>query len=388
MVDMLVRGTLMGQAGAWDIHIAKGRIVSIRRAGRGRADWGSRHSIIAPPLFDIQVNGWGGIDLQSPTLSVEDVCRLSRGMAAHGVGYWIPTLITGPLGLMERTCRIIAQARRDPVIRRAIPGIHIEGPFISPHDGPRGAHAKDYVRKPSLRAFARLQQAAGGAICYITLAPEWNGAPAFIREATAQGVTVAIGHHDASAEQISGAIEAGARLCTHLGNGIASMIHRHFNPIWPQLADDRLAASLLADLDHLPEPVLKSFVRVKGPERTILASDCVHLAGLKPGRYALGGMAVELLPTGRICLSGTDLLAGSSCMLLQGVINAARTTDLTLEQAIACATTVPARILRIPLRFKPPRPGAKAEFIVFDIKKDPARWQAVLRGVFLDGNPV
>ncbi|MCX5759308.1 MAG: N-acetylglucosamine-6-phosphate deacetylase, partial [Candidatus Hydrogenedentes bacterium] len=310
------------------------------------------------------------------TLIVDDVRQLTHCMAVHGVGYWIPTLITGPIEVMERTCRVIVEARRSPAVRRAIPCIHVEGPFISPQDGARGAHAKDFVRKPNLHEFERLQEAAKGAIRYITLAPEWDGAP---------GVVVALGHHNASEEHIAAAVEAGARLCTHLGNGLASMIHRHFNPLWPQLAEDRLAAGFIADLEHLPAPVLKSFVRVKGPERTILTSDCVHIAGLKPGRYSLGGMAVELLPTGRIRLSGTDLLAGSSLMLLQGVVNAARATDLTLEQAVGCATSVPAKVLRVPLHFKRPRAGEKAEFIVFDIEKDADRWRAILHGVFIDG---
>ncbi len=384
-VDMLVRGKMVGNAETRDIRIKDGRVTSIRSIGSKRADLGSRHSFIAPVLFDIQVNGWGGIDLQSPTLMVDDVWRLTHCMAMHGVGYWIPTLITGPLEVMERTCRVIVEARRSPAVRRAIPGIHVEGPFISPQDGARGAHAKDFVRKPNLHEFDRLQEAAEGAIRYITVAPEWDGAPDFIRAVVAQGVVVALGHHNASEEHIAAAVEAGARLCTHLGNGLASMIHRHFNPLWPQLAEDRLAAGFIADLEHLPAPVLKSFVRVKGPERTILTSDCVHIAGLKPGRYSLGGMAVELLPTGRICLSGTDLLAGSSLMLLQGVVNAARVTDLTLEQAVACATSVPAKVLGVRLHFKHPRAGEKAEFIVFDIKKDATNWHAILRGVFIDG---
>lgn len=384
-MDMLVRGRIVGSSEVRDIRIRDGRVTSIRNPGAGRAEVGTRQSIISPVLFDTQVNGWGGIDLQSPTLTAKDMWRLTQCMAAHGVGYWIPTVITGPLETMEHACRVIVEARRDRANRRAIPGIHIEGPFISPQDGPRGAHAKDFVRKPSLHDFERLQAAAEGMIRYVTLAPEWDGAPAFIRAVTAQGVVVALGHHNASETEIAAAVDAGARLCTHLGNGLASMVHRHFNPLWPQLAEDRLAAGFIADLEHLPAPVLKSFVRVKGPERSILTSDCVHIAGLKPGRYWLGGMAVELLPTGRICLSGTDLLGGSSLMLLQGVVNAVRAAGLTLEQAIACATRIPAKVLRVPLRFQAPSVGGKAEFIVFDIEKRPEGWQADLRAVFLNG---
>lgn len=366
MIRRLVRGIILGDTRPSDIVLEKGRVVSVQPAGRAPATAGSRTARIVPPLFDIQVNGFGGIDLQAPRLTPVDVARLNALLAQTGVGYWVPTIVTGPQDAIEFACRVLAEALNDPALRRAIPGIHIEGPYISPEDGPRGAHRKQHVRPPSLREFDRWMKASGGCVRYITLSPEWKNAPAFIRGVVSRGVTVSLGHHNATPAQLAAAVDAGARLSTHLGNGMASQVHRHHNPLWPQLADDRLTASLIADMEHLPAEVLKSFVRVKGPGRVVLTSDVVHLGGMKPGHYDFAGKAVELKPSGRICLSGTDLLAGSSLMLLQGVVNAARYTDLTFEQAVASATAIPARLLKAPLRFPLPRPGAPARFVVFE----------------------
>jgi N-acetylglucosamine-6-phosphate deacetylase len=384
MDTLRIRGCLAGQAHATDVLVSAGRVVGVEPAGRGRPSVGSRQSIIAPVLFDIQVNGVRGIDLQSGSLTADDVGAITDELAQCGVSRWVPTVITGSLDTMAHACETIASAMDDPAVGSAVPGIHIEGPYISPMDGPRGAHAKAFVRNPDVKEFNRLYRAARGRILYVTLAPELPGAAKFIRSLASCGIVVALGHHNGSAADIAAAVDAGARLCTHLGNGLASMIHRHVNPLWAQLSDDRLAAGLIADLEHLPAPALKTFVRAKRPGNVILTSDCVHIAGLPAGRYSLGTQAVELLPSGRICLSGTDLLAGSSLMLLQGVVNAYQVTDMTLPEALAAATTNPARLFGVKLSGLP-KPGSKADFILFDIDKAGPRWKAVIRDVFVRG---
>jgi len=385
-MEIKLRGRLLGCKEPSDVLIRNGVVVSIKPSDRSRADIGTQRSIIGTTLLDIQVNGAYGIDLQSPSLKAEDVLRITEALASWGVSCWIPTLITGPMDAMEHGCRVITEAMQEPEIAGAVPGIHIEGPYISPHDGPRGAHPREHVRNPDLREFDRLYKAARGKIVYITMAPELDGAPRFIKGVTARGVRVALGHHNGNAEQIATAVDAGACLSTHLGNGLASTIHRHLNPLWPQLADDRLTAALIADLQHLPAATLKTFVRAKRPENTILTSDCVHIAGLAPGKHKLGSLDMELLPSGRICLSGTDLLAGSSLMLLQGVVNAYEVTDLSLEQAFASASTIPAQRLGIKRRFPLPKAGAKADLVLFDIERD-ARGsaKAIVRSVFTSG---
>ena len=384
---MIIRGRLLGQETVSDLIVERGVLTTIRPAGKACADLGAKTAHIIPPLLDIQVNGLAGIDLQAATVPPESVAAATHALARQGVAYWVPTLITGSHESMLGACHAIAAARNlDSRVRAAIPCVHLEGPYLSPEDGPRGAHARDHVRKPSLREFDQFQKAAEGTIGYVTLAPEWPHADTFIKGLVARGVTVSLGHHNATPDQIARAVDAGASLCTHLGNGMVSMMHRHHNPLWPQLANDALAASFIADLEHLPPPVLKSLLRIKRPENTILVSDCVHLAGLKPGHYHLGSQPVELLPSGRICLSGTDLLGGSSLMLLQGVINTVRHTDFTLPQAVASATTVPARVLgltRLVKAFAPPGIGKKAHFVVFDAAKDTGRVH--IHGVFIHG---
>lgn len=380
-----VRGILVGRGAAVDVTLRDGMVVAVGPAGRGNPDVGSKITVIAPTLFDIQVNGYAGIDLQAATVAPEDLAHINDRLAAWGVSHWVPTIITGAQGHMERSCRVIAEAMQEAHIRRAVPGIHLEGPYISPEEGPRGAHPKAHVRKPSLREFDRFMTAADGKILYITLAPEVEGAIPFIKRMVAQGVVVSLGHHQATARQIARAVDAGARLCTHLGNALAPRIQRHFNPLWPQLADDRLTATLIADLEHLPEPALKTFVRAKRPEKVILTSDVVHIAGLRPGAYKLCGQRVELNRSGRISLSGTELLGGSSLMLLQGVINTARVTDMTLEQAFASAGAIPAELLGVSHRFRPPSAGDRANFIAFDIDRSTRRWKPILRAVFIHG---
>ena len=377
---VLVQGCLPGESNPIDITIHKGHVDSVVPAVSRKPDFGSRTSVIGPTLFDIQVNGAFGVDIQGRAVTPGDVARLTQLLAAQGVSRWIPTLITAPREYLIHGCTVIAEAMRDPAIARAIPGIHLEGPYISPVDGPRGAHPREHVRHPDLREFDALMQAVDGYIAYITVAPEVKGAIEFICHITARGIRAALGHHNASAELIGQAVDAGASLCTHLGNGIGAQINRHINPIWPQLADDRLTACLIADLDHLPPHALKSFIRAKGPRNVILTSDAVHIAGQAPGHYELMGSPVELLPSGRICLSGTELLAGSSLMLLRGVVNAANTGGMSLKQAFACASDIPARRFGLPRRPFPPRTGQKADFLVFEHSP-----QARPLAVFIDG---
>jgi N-acetylglucosamine-6-phosphate deacetylase len=375
----------VGETSPVDVVVQDGTVLSIGPAGTGPVDIGSPDTHIGAPLFDIQVNGAFGINLQGRDARAEDIRALCDQLAAVGISHWIPTLITGSFEDTLHGCQIVTEARRDPTVRRAVPGVHLEGPYISPKDGPRGAHPRAHVRRPDIAEFDRWLEAAEGQIAYTTVAPEVPGAFDFIRQVTARGVVVSLGHHAASADDVADAVEAGACLCTHLGNGLASSIHRHENPLWPQLAEDRLTASLIADLEHLPAPMLKTLVRAKGAERVILTSDCVHIAGLPPGRYSLTGSDVELTDTGRIRVIGTDMLGGSALMLLQGVINATRVADLTLAQAYASATTIPETLFALNNRCAPLRPGAPADLLAFTIDQTTPRWTAQIQAVYIEG---
>jgi N-acetylglucosamine-6-phosphate deacetylase len=267
-----------------------------------------------PSLLDLQVNGFAGVDFNDPATTSEQVSRALEAMRRTGVTGCLPTLITDSLERFSACARTLV---RHP--DAAILGLHMEGPYISPEDGFRGAHPREHVRSASLDDFARRQEAAEGRIRLLTLAPEVPGALALIEHAVAQGVRVALGHTNATSAQIRDAASAGATLATHLGNGIAPLLPRHPNPIWDQLADDRLWISLIVDGHHLPPATVKAMVRAKGVDRVILVTDAIAAAACPPGRYRLGSLEVELDATGRVAVPGAVTLAGSALTLDRAV---------------------------------------------------------------------
>jgi len=302
---------------------------------------------IAPGLVDIQVNGFEGQEFSSLELTPDAVARIVRRHWAFGVTGICPTLTTQSFEVLAHGVRQIALAcEADPQIAHTVLGIHVEGPYITAEEGPRGAHPAEHCRPPDWDEFQRLQESAGGHIKLLTLSPEYPHAPDFIRRAVASGVVIAIGHTAADGSQIRAAVDAGARLSTHLGNGAHRVLRRHPNYIWDQLAEDRLAASLIVDGHHLPREVVQTFVRAKSPERLILVSDVSGLAGLPPGRYQSSGCELEILPDGRLVIAGQDqLLAGASLPLTVGVANLVHFGHVPLRTAIEAASLHPARLL-------------------------------------------
>lgn len=322
---------------------------------------------IAPGLFDIQVNGYGGQEFSSPDLTPEKVAALVRRYDAFGLTRCCPTLFTQSFEVMRHSVATIAAAcASSREAARRIAGIHVEGPYLSSQDGPRGAHPRQYCRPPDWDEFQRLQDAAEGRIRLLTMAVEFDEAPAFIERVVRIGVIVAIGHTAAGSDQIRAAIDAGARLSTHLGNGAHPMIPRHPNYIWDQLADDRLAASLIVDGHHLPPAVVKSFVRVKTPTRCILISDMSGMAGLPPGHHQANHAEVEILPDGRMVVAGQrQILAGASLPIGAGIANVMAFADVSLAEAVWMAVHNPARLLGLdPGGLSP---GDAADLVLFDL---------------------
>jgi N-acetylglucosamine-6-phosphate deacetylase len=343
------------------VTIEAGRVVAIEAGPAGESRW------LTPGFVDLQVNGYAGHDLNGPALRPETLGHLARALRATGTTSFVPTIITAPEERIVAALGAIAQARAaDPLLHRAIPYVHVEGPHISPHDGPRGAHPVEHVRPPDVAEFTRWQAACGGLVGMVTLSPHFPGACAYIAALTGSGVYVAIGHTDATPQQIVAAADAGAALSTHLGNGAAARMPRHPNLIWAQLAEDRLGASFIADGHHLPAATLKSMLRAKAIERSILVSDAVALAGLAPGIYeAPVGGKVELTADGRLGLAGTPFLAGAARPLSAGIAFVAGFCGVTLGDAVRLATGNPGRFAggRGTLRL-----GAPADLVRF-------RWQ-------------
>ncbi|MEK3835892.1 MULTISPECIES: N-acetylglucosamine-6-phosphate deacetylase [unclassified Paenibacillus] len=331
-----------------EVHVNGGVIEAVHTLAESphMADW----PWLAPGLVDLQVNGGWGLDFNTLPLAPETVAGLSRRLLARGVTSYCPTLITNGSDQLVQAASVIAEAvRTQPDIAGLIAGIHLEGPFLSPENGPRGAHPLEHICPPDWEAFCRWQEAAEGLIRIITVSPEWPGAAAFISRCTASGVRVSIGHTAASPEQIRQAVAAGAVMSTHLGNGTHLTLPRHPHYLWEQLAADELYGCMIADGCHLPDALLKVILRVK-QSRAILVSDAVSLSGMAPGAYRLHiGGDVVLTPEGRLHLAGHPrLLAGSAMMLADQVAYLARAGLATLEEALDCASLHPARLLRLP----------------------------------------
>jgi N-acetylglucosamine-6-phosphate deacetylase len=325
---------------------------------------------VAPAWFDLQVNGCHGISFNSEHLTVEDVNNVAQAMFGGGILGFLPTLVTGPSEALTHgfstLSRFCESTTTDHFARRTIAGFHLEGPYISAEDGPRGAHPREHVRPPDWDEFRRWQDAAGGRIRLVTLAPELPGALPFIEQLAATGVVVSIGHTAANSEQVRDAVKAGARLSTHLGNGAHAVLPRHPNYIWEQLANDGLWASVIADGHHLPDSVLKTILRVKTSARTVLISDISSLAGLPPGRYPTWGGEFEVHQEGKIVVSGTNYLAGSAVGLPACVSHVLQLGLVTLPEAVEMASIRPRELIGLPV----PQidVGAKPELVFFEWK--------------------
>jgi N-acetylglucosamine-6-phosphate deacetylase len=342
---MLLRARHYDTGRPCDVRHEGGRVVALKsEPGPEPAD--REGGWLAPALFDLQINGCLGITFNSPTLSVEQVRTVVDECRQHGIAGFLPTLITNGFEPIAHGFRTLVRAiETDPVVAAAVPGFHLEGPYISPDDGPRGAHPKDHVRDPDPDEFRHFQEAAGGRIRLVTLAPERPGAMRFIEEVSKTGVVVAIGHTAASPAQIRDAIAAGARLSTHLGNGSHAVLPRHDNYVWEQLASDELWASFIPDGHHLPASVVKTILRAKTPRRAIITCDASSLAGLPPGRYREWGMDLEVQPGGKVVLQGTPFLAGSGVFTDTCVSNAIRMAGVSLADAIDMAGARPRELL-------------------------------------------
>lgn len=351
------------------IHLASGEQVevlfedSIRNVDPLLAPLSS-DVFISPGWIDLQVNGFAGVDYNSASSSSEQIAHSIRKMFQTGVTRFFPTVITGSPADMSAALANLAKIKEGIAEGPAMEAFHLEGPYISPEDGPRGAHPLRWARPPDLEEFRRFQDAARGNIRLVTLSPEWPEAARFIEAIVRQGVVASIGHTKATAEQISDAASAGATLSTHLGNGAHPVLPRR-NYIWDQLADDRLAASFIVDGIHLSPSFLNVALRAKGLERSILVTDAVMPAGCAPGQYRLGEVDVELHADGSVRLLGGTRLAGSALQMHRAIATVMREAGLSLRDAVTLATRNPARIGRVPSRQRGLAPGERADLVRF-----------------------
>jgi N-acetylglucosamine-6-phosphate deacetylase len=306
-------------------------------AARDQAQPAPTRSIRRNGFFDLQVNGFSGVDFNDPVTTAEHVEHAIAELRKTGVTRFLPTLISAPLEDFQRCARTIAGVRSP-----AIAGVHMEGPYISPQEGARGAHPREFIIPASRDDFERRREATGRAVRLVTIAPEVPGAIELIEHLRKEGIFVAIGHTSASPTEIADGIKAGATLSTHLGNGCPQMLPRHPNVIWEQLAADELTAGLIVDGHHLPPSTVKAMVRAKGAGRTVLVTDATAAAGRPPGDYRLGALTVHVDATGRVAVPGQPNLAGSALSLDRAVANVVRFAGIALDEALQMASERPA----------------------------------------------
>jgi N-acetylglucosamine-6-phosphate deacetylase len=303
---------------------------------------------ISPGFFDMQVNGFEGVDYSLESLEIGDIERLIYRLAAAGVTRHIATFVSMPPARLLRNLALSARAMENPLTGGGIAGFHLEGPFISPLDGPRGAHDKNCLLPPDIGLWREWQEAARGHIKLVTLAPELPGALELISALAGEGVRVSIGHTAASPELIRAAVEAGASCSTHLGNGSHPMVPRLKNYIWEQMAEDSLMAGIICDGFHLPQAVVKAIFRTKQKERLILVSDAARFGGCAPGLYHWGAVGVEVFEDGHLGLPGSSALAGAAHLLDWDIPRFMEYTGTSLGEALALCTVQPARYLGLP----------------------------------------
>ena len=361
----VIEGLHYGTGKPVRIEVIDGLIAAINDISY--SDKQDKYLIVAPGLIDNQINGYAGVDFSGDELSAKSIAKAARAIWRDGVTTFLPTILTNSHENLIKNFTILDDALNTEVIlHESIPGFHLEGPYISPEEGYIGCHPLKHIRKPSWKEFMVYQKASGGKIIQVTLAPEIEGAMEFIRECVKNEIIVAIGHTNASSDQISAAVDAGARISTHLGNGCANFIHRHKNPIWPQLANDLLTPTLIADGLHLNQEELKVFYKVKGSGNIILTSDVTYLGGMPPGRYSFLGSEVVLTEEGMLLNTELNCLAGASFPLKKGVENVMNFTKCLLSEAVKIASENASKIYRLNDRGNLDL-GKRADIILFEL---------------------
>lgn len=328
-----------------DVLIEDGMIVSLTPVKDVQV-----RDVIAPAYFDLQINGGLGINFTSDSLTTDEIARVVDHLAGEGVAGCCPTVITASSDTIAASFLSLLRARAEiPGGESAMPCFHLEGPFISGDDGPRGAHPREHVQSASWDAFRRWQDAAGGLIKLVTLAPEVPGALSLMEQLVKHGIVCSIGHSAASPSLIRDAISAGARLSTHLGNGCARQLPRHENLLWEQLAADSLTASIIPDGHHLPWTLVQCIERCKTLSRMIITCDSSPLAGLPAGQYTAWGSPLEITPEGKIVLKSQGVLAGSWDFTASCVEKYQRHSQRQYAEIHPLAADQPRKLLGLPV---------------------------------------
>ncbi len=284
-------------------------------------------------FVDVQINGNFGVDFSDPELTEDKFMVAAEHIFASGTEIFLPTIVTSPKEVYLRNLAVIRKACEARGLLKQVPGVHLEGPFISNQPGAVGAHKPEYVIAPDCAFFDEIMEKSGNYVKILTVAAEVPGVDELIRHAVKCGVTVSCGHQMAGNDDLVKAAKAGAKLLTHLANGCPNLINRHKNMIWAGMACDDLTAMIITDGHHLPGELIKCIIRVKGADRVIVTSDAAPIAGFPPGRYHNWGNDAVLEPNGLYHNPEKGCLVGSSASM-RDCVKFLRSLDLLSEAEI------------------------------------------------------
>ena len=320
---------------------------------------------IAAGYIDLHIHGSAGFDVMDGT--PEAFSAIEHLLAKHGVTAYFPTTVSAPLDTILRALERLADAiedqdkNADNAKRQARPlGIHLEGPFISHLR--RGVHPPENLLPPKIATFDRFWQASRGHIRILTIAPELDGAPELIAEASRRGVCISLGHSDADFATTQRGIDSGAHHATHTFNAMRPLDHRSPGILGAVLTDNRVTADIIADGVHLDPAIVRLFADAKGTENTVLITDATAATGMPDGHYRLGSIDVEV-KEGRCMADGK--LAGSVLTMDRAVRNLAQFAGWKLPNAVAAATRNPARVAGLTNKGAL-AVGADADFVVLN----------------------
>jgi N-acetylglucosamine-6-phosphate deacetylase len=340
----------------WD----NGVVHSVTEVPDGPADlW------IAPALLDLQINGFAGVDFQQDGLSEQELLQAARGLRNAGCTRFLLTLITDDWQkLMQRLRHYRRLRESSPELQQALAGWHIEGPFLSPEPGYAGAHNPECMCNPRPQHIEELRSIAGNDPVMLTIAPERPGALAGIAQATALGITVSLGHTNASQEILTQAVKNGATSFTHLGNGCPNELNRFNNVLWRVFDTRGLTVSLIPDHIHVSPPLFRLVHKAIAPDFIYYTSDAMSAAGAPPGRYRLASLQLEVGEDKIVRYPGKPNFAGSALRPIDGVFLAANMLGCSWREVWSRFSETPARLMHLPVGLKR---GDAADFCLLQV---------------------
>lgn len=326
---------------------------------------------IAPGLVDTHIHGYKNHDVMDNDF--EGIKVMSDALLSCGVTSFLPTTLTSSRERLKDVAQTIGDHYQEAQGAK-IQGIYFEGPFFTEEH--KGAQNPSYFSDPSIEVFHEWQEAAGGLIKKIALAPERKGAAEFVKQITSEGVVVSLGHSDATLEQASAVVDAGASVFVHVYNGMRALNHREPAMVGAAMTLKNVFGELICDGHHVHPTAAEAYMDVRGRDHVALITDCMMAGGMPDGDYILGEFPV-VVANGTARLKEGNL-AGSILKLKEAIKNVVDWGIATPQEAIMMASEVPAVSCKIDDKCGFIAPGRAADFIVLDPDME-------LAATYLDG---